>query len=102
MIRSLFVRALSVLQLLSKRLRMIFHRRSVFLVDDKSLPGVLAGLGLQPRELDSCECSSCGRTLTTDSIAAWMVTSEGIVFYCDAIECLAGLTHGEKRDADRH
>jgi uncharacterized protein with PIN domain len=90
--KTLVMRALSVIQFLSKRLRILFQRRQMFLVDDDSLERVLAQLDISSDELQSARCVSCGQPLTVNSIGAWMMTDDGIEFHCDSDECLVSLT----------
>lgn len=70
--------------LFSRRLRLLFSRRMIFLVDEKNLQEALSKVGYKRKEkIKSIKCVVCEKKLTLDTICAWAILENDVVFYCD-------------------
>lgn len=93
--KTLLSRILTSVAMLSRRVRLLFRRRDMFLVTEDAFLETLSTLGISCEgDAEPLTCARCGRQLTAESIRAWIVLPEGVAFYCDTQECLGAVVNG--------
>ena len=87
--KSVIPRIVSWLTILRGRLKLLFRRRHVALVNESAVCDVLTSLGVMQDLLENeITCTLCGKKLTVENIQAWVVTPDKIDCYCSSAGCL--------------
>jgi hypothetical protein len=95
--KRLLSRFLTLVSMLSRRIRLLRRRYNMILVTEDTFLESLSSLGISSgKKGETLKCACCGRQLTPESIHAWVILSEGFAFYCGAQECLGAIVEGGK------
>lgn len=84
MFKLIFSKINDFMSLFSRRLKLFFYRRTIYLVEEKKMQEALFKVGYDRKDkLKTIKCAVCEKKLTLDTIYAWTVTEKDVVFYCE-------------------